>query len=145
MESDFTVRDFNAMEDYEMVCDWWTAHDSPPVPLVLLPDSGFVAEHCEFGALVATWIYFDTTTPVCFASHLVSRPGLRPVMTAAATLALFAPVKERALLLGARVILMYAPKAIARYAEKSGFFSDRREVVNLAFIIVPEEAGVPCL
>jgi hypothetical protein len=145
MESDFTVRAFESDVDYEMVCDWWYGHGTLPVALDLLPHCGLVASHPELGDLVAGWFYFDTTTPVCFASHLVSRPGLRLVVTAAATRSLFAPAKQRAILMGARVMVMYAPKAIARYAQKSGFAADKRELVNLSIIMVPEEEGILCL
>lgn len=121
--------------DYGMICDWWEAHGTAPVPLELLPKTGIIT-----GEILAGWIYFDTSTPVCFASHLVSRPGLRLEQTLQACTSIFLEAEEQALSMGYSVMLMYAPKAIARYAVQNlGFVADRRELMNLAANLKREE------
>jgi len=139
MESDFLVRDFDPFADYEMVCEWWRGHGKDPIPLELLPNCGMVA-HDEDYDLMAGWVYFDTSTPVCFASHLVSRPRLSLLATFKASEAICREAKQLALHQGARVMLMYAPPGIARQAtRKMGFVADDRPLMNLSILLVPEE------
>ena len=139
MENDVLVRDFDPFADYEMVCEWWCAHRKNPIPLELLPDCGMVA-HTADEDLMVGWVYFDTTTPVCFASHLVSRPKLSLLAMLKASEAICRKAKELALHQGAQVMQMYAPPGIARQAmRKMGFVADDRPLVNLSTLLVPEE------
>jgi hypothetical protein len=144
MASEFQVREFNPFADYEMVCEWWVGHRKEPIPLELLPECGIVA-HAGDDDLMAGWVYFDTTTPVCFASHLVSRPKLPLLATLKASEAICRKAKELALHQGAQVMQMYAPPGIARQAtRRMGFVADDRPLVNLSVLLMPEEEEFLC-
>lgn len=133
-----TTRRFEP-DDYDMVHEWWRGRHCAPIPLELLPECGVIAHHYEQD-LVAGWVYFDTSTPICFASHLISRPGLSLQMTLSASSAILKAVKKFAFRRGYRVLLMYAPKGIANHAERAlGFISGKKTLVNLSTILTKEE------
>ena len=133
-----TVRTFETV-DYDMVCEWWRRHRTVPVPFDLLPAFGVIA-HRGSDDLMAGWVYFDTTTPVCFASHLVARHGLPLTVATMASEAIFKNARKFAFWAGYRFMMMYAPKGIARIAERNlGFVADKRELTNLAAVFIEEE------
>jgi hypothetical protein len=126
------------LDDYDMVYDWWIAHQSYPVPLECLPEYGLVV-HSEEAPILAGFVYFDLSTPVCFCAHLISAPGLAWAVTTRASEEILKEAKHYAYRHGYRVMTMYAPKAIARYAERNmHFIADERELTNLSIVLTQE-------
>jgi hypothetical protein len=127
---DYHVRHFDAPVDYDMVCDWWSAHGHPVVPAHHLPPIGFIAG-VDGWDKVAIWLYFDRNVPVCFLGHIVSAPGLSYVEAANLGEAAIDLAKEFARNLGIEVMYVYAPRGIARFAQRGGFYVAERELVHI--------------
>jgi hypothetical protein len=140
MANRHSVRDYFAPVDYEMVAEWWEAHGHPVVPAHLLPPIGFIAGRDGMD-MAAVWIYFDKHSPVCFAERAVTASGLGIREAADALTAAIEAAKEVSRNLGYALMMLRAPKAIARFAEhRAGFFADEREIVNMSCVLQEEES-----
>jgi hypothetical protein len=138
--SDFSIREYFAPADYELVCDWWEAHSHSVVPAHLLAPCGFIAGRDGMD-MAAVWIYFDKHTPVCFAERAVTAPGLSIREAADALTAAIEAAKEVSRNLGYALMMLRAPRALARFAEhRAGFSVDEREIVNMSCALQEEEA-----
>lgn len=139
-ESDYSVRDYFAPIDYEMVIEWWEAHGHPVVPAHLLAPVGFIAGQ-DGADMAAVWVYFDNCTPVCFAERAVTAPGLSVADASGALVAAVEAGQEFSRNLGYAVMMLRTPKAMARYAERRlGFVVDEREIVNMSCLLLTEES-----
>jgi hypothetical protein len=140
METEFTHRQYNPYEDYEMVCHWWLWHDREPVSPLFLPSYGLVAE--DDAPIAAAWLFFDTSTPTAFLAHAVTRPNLSVEQAVNSLQSLIEPFKIEARISGAAVMAAYVPKAIARYLSSIGFIEDQHDLANLS-IVLQEEIVCP--
>jgi hypothetical protein len=136
MENEITCRPYE-FSDYEMVCDWWRGHGKVPIPDLLLPRCGFVAE--ENGPLAAAWLYFDTSTPVCFIGQAITRPKLSIAEASSALLAVVQCLKHEAVVYRAVIMQVFLPKGMARYLPE--FSEEGRSLHNLSFVL---EEGIKC-
>ena len=134
---------FYTDEDEPVYRDWCEAHGVEPLPYHYLPETGIVV--CDEGEPIAMiWIYFDDSTPTCFAERAITRPGIPLAKTVASLTLAQEKAKEIALARGADLMMLRAPKGIARYAVSIGHFSvEEQEVVNLCFRLVREEELCP--
>jgi hypothetical protein len=119
-----------------MVCDWWRGHGRIPIPDILLPRCGAIAEDRE--SLAAAWLYFDTSTPVCFIGQAVTRPGLSVEEASAALVALVNHFKLQAIFYRALIMQVFLPKGMARYLPE--FSEDARSLDNLSLVLKEEES-----
>jgi hypothetical protein len=129
--------------DYRLFCEWCAGHGIEPLEPSYLPETGIVV--CEKNEPIAMiWLYFDDSTPVCFAERAITRPGLQLAQTVTSLSLAQEKAKEIALAQGADLMMLRAPKGIARYAVSIGHFDiEEQEVVNLCFHLVRKED--PCL
>lgn len=71
----YTVRQYEGGADYHMVNGWQRAHGSGPLPEVMLPPDGFIAQE-DGQDVAAAWVYFATGIGVGHVESLVTKPGL---------------------------------------------------------------------
>jgi hypothetical protein len=135
MANDFTCRPYG-YRDYEMLCEWWREHGRVPVPETFLPQIGFIAGDGDW-PLAAAWLFFDTTTPVCFVGHAVTRPKLSVEQSSHALVTLVQKLKWEALLSNAVIMAAYLPRGMARYLPE--FSEDDRSLDNLSLVLTEEE------
>lgn len=134
MENEITCRPFE-FSDYEMVCEWWCGHGKVPIPDLLLPRCGFIAE--DRGPLAAAWMFFDTSTPVCFVGQAVTRPKLSVEEASSALVALVNNFKREALISRAVLMMVFLPRGMARYLPE--FSEDARSLDNLSLVLKEED------
>jgi hypothetical protein len=135
MKADLSCRPFE-FSDYDLVCEWWRGHKRAPIPVTFLPACGFIAEDSS-GPLAAVWLFFETSTPICFIGQAVTRPKLMLGEAVAALLALVKESKRQAVLSGALVMMAYLPKGMARYLPD--FMEEQRSLANLATVLEEED------
>ena len=140
MASELTFRWFHeSRDDYDLFCAWCAGHKREPLPPEYLPEVGLVV--CEDGEPVTMiWLYFDASTPTCFAERAINRPGLSVRDASRALCFAIEIAKKCALGKGADLMLLRTPKGMARYAiNHLGFNVEEQEVVNLCFHLMREE------
>jgi hypothetical protein len=143
MGTKLNFRWFSEFEDYPVFSEWCAGHGIAPLELEFLPDTGIVISQGD-APVAMVWIYFDDSTPVCFAERAITRPGLRLAETVASLSLADKTAKEIALTRGSKLMMLRAPKGIARYAVSIGGFEiEEHEVVNLCFRLVREEDLCP--
>jgi hypothetical protein len=141
MESELlTWRDYFPLDDYSTICGWWIAHRHPLISEEFLPDTGIVVLDADDMEVCALWIYFDTSTPVCFTERAVTRPGLS-IKTAGSALCFGVSVGvEVAKSRGYTLMALRVPIGMARYAKTHlGFYIDEREIANMSRFLMEEE------
>lgn len=134
----FEVRAYCAIDDYEMVVDWWKAHGHPVIPDFLLPPIGFVAG-VDGVDMVVVFLYFDRHVPVCFLGHMVSLPGMSALEVADSGVEAIEHAKDFARSFGSQVMRVYAPKGLVRFSHRNGFQVDERELINSSCELQEEE------
>jgi hypothetical protein len=138
MDTRLTVRPYAPIDDYDMIAGWWIAHGHPVISDHLLSPIGFVAG-MDGRDQVAVFVYFDRHVPVCFLGNIVSAPGLTAAQVADAGEAAIECAKDLARAYGTRVMRVYVPRAISRYAQRGGFQVDERELVNISCELQEED------
>lgn len=134
---------FFTPSDYALFCEWCDIHGVDPLPIAYLPDTGIVVSNDD-EPIAMIWLYFDDSSPVCFADRAITRPGIPLKETVESLAAAAEKAKELAIGNGMELMLLRAPKGIARYAVSIGGFDvEEQEVVNLAFRLVREEDLCP--
>lgn len=134
MESKITYQFYDPGIHYEIVREWWKARNKIVVPEWALPKCGVVG-FLDGEPAGATWLYFDSSTPVCFLAHAVSRPKLPLAQVTSMISGGMEILKQEAIRMGATVMSAYLPKGIARYLKKEGFVGDWRELINISTLL----------
>lgn len=125
--------------DYEVACDWWKAHGRIATPLRWLPATGIVISDQDQEILMF-WMYFDTTSPVCFIDNILSRPESHAIAVRDACLFAFeGPMKDEARINGATVLLGRCVPALARFCIPMGWALDERNLVSVSYSLEQEE------
>ena len=116
--------------DYEIAASWWIDRGLLPVPEVILPPLGAVAL-IENEPVAMSWVYLAGR--VSFVAHAVAMPGLNFPDVSRSLILIGDLLKEHCAKLGVLVMMMAAPKGVARYAIKHcGFVAWERPVINMA-------------
>jgi hypothetical protein len=138
MESKLTYCGFMP-DEYGLFCEWCAGHGREPLKLEYLPATGIIV--CQDDEpIVMLWVYFDDSTPVCFAERAITRPGLSMKEAGDGLCVAMEAAKECANARGVELMVLRAPKGMARYATRRlGFSVEESEVVNLAFRLIREE------
>lgn len=116
--------------DYPMVVAWWQAHKAPVPPHAVLPKLGVV---CLQGSepVGALWLYMDNSVGVCFAEHLVTRPGMSLLQSRKAAGLMIRYLKQTAASFGYAMMRVVTIPALARFMRQEGFSSERTGVVTM--------------
>jgi hypothetical protein len=127
-------------DDYGLFCEWCAGHGKEPLALEYLPEFGLIV--CQDDApIVMLWVYFDDSTPVCFAERAITRPGLSMKEAGDGLCFAMEVAKQCASARGVELMMLRAPKGMARYATRRlDFAIEESEIVNLAFQLIREEA-----
>lgn len=124
MEADIQLRVYEP-SDYEMVAAWNRGHkrhpnspaDSVFVPPHLLPPIGQIAFR-EDEDLAALWLYLAQASPVCFAEHALTKPGLDARTASLALLSITCALEEVATGFGYQLMVVHTRPAMARYMQR---------------------------
>jgi hypothetical protein len=140
MVTKLEARSFSYFEDYEVFCEWCVGHGKEPLPLTYLPETGLVISQ-KGEPIVMLFLYFDDSTPTCFVERAITRPGLSVQSAAQGLCQAVEAAKECSLARGADLMILRAPKGMARYAiARLGFEVEEYNVVNMCFRLVRKEA-----
>ena len=134
---------FGDSGDYDVFTKWCAGHEVEALPIEYLPARGIVI--CQEDVPVAMlWVYYDDSTPVCFAERAITCPGLSMEVAARAICFAVEIAKDCAIRIGYDLMLARVPKAMARYAiGRLGFEIEEQEVINLCFRLVRKEDLCP--
>lgn len=72
--SRFKVKMYKSEEMYDEICDWWSGHNFPKLPIGFLPEECFVASKQEED-MYAVFLY-HTDSQLCWLAFPVSNPKI---------------------------------------------------------------------
>ena len=121
-------------EDYPQLAQWWEGHGWSPVPELILPKLGIIADmHAEesITPTAAAWLYMDNSSSVAMLKWMVSNPEANPRHVLRALKEILGFLKERAKELGYNVILATCRQdSLSKVLTKSGFEVTARDVIH---------------
>ena len=117
---------------YEIVCEWWTAHGFPPVPVEALPSLGVIAADDDLDGKAAGWLYMDNSSTVAMMEWLVVNPNATPKESLTALKTVIEFLKTEAGHMGYKTILTTCRQnGLAKVAEKLGFTRTDEGMIHL--------------
>jgi hypothetical protein len=132
----YTIRAY-AAADFELLTEWWLAHDGQRRPATILPKCGVVCSINDKPA-AALFLHMDNSCGMCMVEHAVSRPGLSLKKARAAFGHCVAVLKKIAGVHGYHTMAAFVPAAIARTLENVGFMRAEENLVQMVGFIEPE-------
>jgi len=132
----FQIRAY-AAADFEMLTDWWLAHDGQRRPESVLPKCGVICLINDKPA-AALFLHMDNSCGMCMVEHAVSRPGLTLSKARKAFRHCVAVLKKIAGVHGYHTMAVYCPEPIAYILERDGFARGEESLVQLFSFIEPE-------
>jgi len=125
----YTIRAY-AAGDFELLTEWWLAHDGQRRPETILPRCGVVCSINDKPA-AALFLHMDNSCGMCMVEHAVSRPGLSLKKARAAFGHCVACLKKIAGVHGYHTMAVYCPEPIAYILERTGFSRGEDNLVQL--------------
>jgi hypothetical protein len=132
----YTIRAY-AAADFELLTEWWLAHDGQRRPATILPKCGVVCSINDKPA-AALFLHMDNSCGMCMVEHAVSRPGLSLKKARAAFGHCVAVLKKIAGVHGYHTMAVYCPEPIAYILERTGFSRGEDNLVQLFSTVEPE-------
>jgi hypothetical protein len=117
------LREFTE-DQYEMVEEWWNAHDWHAVPKEFLSKTGLIVCDGETPR-AAIWLY-RTDSPVMMAEWLVTNPDNTPRQSYAAVSKLLEDVKLIADASGAYLMTFLQDQSLIKNFRKKGFIIEEK-------------------
>lgn len=107
-------------DDYPLFLEWWKAHNHDPIPMGILPPTGYILERGGVPTC-AMFAYLTVAIGVATFRWSLAEPGKTMAETFADFDILFVGVKQTLNALGYNVFFADAPRAVARYLKHAGF------------------------
>jgi len=124
------VRTIKMETDYQMVCDWWMAHEWPPVPACTLPKNGLVVE--EDGKPLAAGFLYGTDSDLCSIEWIVSNPEAPILARGVAVKKLVKSLTELGQKMGYGVIMGWLlSKSLMRVYSEEGYLKGDEGLTNM--------------
>lgn len=118
-ELEMKIRPF-VISDYPEVCEWWRAHEWPPVPLEILSDWGMLVEDAE-KPYAAVWLYLSNSKSFTAMEWMVTNPLVGPRKSFQAIEMLVERVKDIAMQNNYTVFTWASSRGLIRLYEQVGF------------------------
>jgi hypothetical protein len=135
-DATFQIRAY-AAGDFELLTEWWLAHDGQRRPATILPKCGVVCSINDKPA-AALFLHMDNSCGMCMVEHAVSRPGLSLKKARAAFGHCVAVLKKIAGVHGYHTMAVYCPEPIAYILQRTGFSRGEENLVQLFSAVEPE-------
>lgn len=123
--------------DFELLTEWWLAHDGQRRPATILPKVGVVCSINDKPA-AALFLHMDNSCGMCMVEHAVSRPGLSLKKARASFSHCVAVLKKIAGVHGYHTMAVYCPEPIAYILERTGFSRAEENLVQLISAVETE-------
>lgn len=126
-------------EDYPMLSSWWRGHGWDPVPSVILPKLGMIAEIHKDGQapkpVAAAWLYLDNSVFVGMLEWIVTDPENAPKISALGISHVTQCLRAAAKDMGYRVFLASCrQESLSRLLQRVGFTETDKDVIHLIAI-----------
>jgi hypothetical protein len=128
-EPTYNIRAY-APDDFELLTEWWLAHDGQRRQASVLPKCGVICLVNDKPA-AALFLHMDNSCGMCMVEHAVSRPGLSLKKARAAFGHCVAVLKKIAGVHGYHTMAVYCPEPIAYILERTGFARGEENLVQL--------------
>lgn len=116
-----------AATDYALMAEWWAARGMPPIPEVMLPALGIIAEDDEGEPASAAWVYLDNSTGVAWMAWVTTRPDLTPLRAERMLQLIVGAVEEAAKAQGRGLLFTMTKRfGLGRWLERDGWTANDR-------------------
>ncbi len=124
------IKLFEKEKDYQTICSWWEKHNWPKIPLVMLPQTGYIIDNVCAGFL------YQTDSNIAWLEFIISNPDITKENRSKALDILIDKLSETARGLGFTTIFTSSnhPSLINKY-ENNGFTKADFNMTNLMRIL----------